>query len=172
MEADPDDPNEVAVIDTKIGRIVLEFFPDVAPNHVANFKKLAKVGFYNGTTFHRVIPGFMIQGGSPTSKDEDRSNDGIGGPGYTIGAEFNDRPHLRGTLSMARRRDPNSAGCQFFICVAPQPSLDHKYTVFGQVIQGMEVVDQIAKAPRDRMNNPLDRIKMTVSIVNRDTLHQ
>jgi peptidyl-prolyl cis-trans isomerase B (cyclophilin B) len=135
--------DEVAVLETNMGTMVLEFFPKDAPNHVANFKKLARKGFYDGTKFHRVIRGFMIQGGDPNSKDDDPSNDGLGGPGYTIKAEFNSRKHLKGTLSMARRPDPNSAGSQFFICLAPQSGLDGQYTVFGQVIKGMEVVDAI-----------------------------
>lgn len=151
---------ERAVIETDFGRIVFRFFDQDAPNHVANFKKLASKGFYDGTSFHRVIPGFMIQGGDPLSKDEDRSNDGRGGPGYTINAEFNDRPHLRGTVSMARSRDPNSAGSQFFICVAPAAHLDRQYTVFGQVIEGMDVVDRIVSVPRDNKDNPLEKVVM------------
>lgn len=151
---------EVAVIETDKGKIVLEFFPKDAPGHVANFKKLASEGFYDGTTFHRVIPDFVIQGGDPLSKDDDRMNDGSGGPGYTIDAEFNDRPHLKGTLSMARSEDPNSAGSQFFICLKPIPHLDRKYTVFGQVIEGMDVVDKIAAVPTDERNNPLEKMVM------------
>ncbi|MFH1862991.1 MAG: peptidylprolyl isomerase [bacterium] len=163
--------NEVALIQTRLGDIVLEFFPDVAPNHVANFKKLAKEGFYDGTTFHRVIPGFVIQGGDPNTKDDDRSNDGMGGPGYTVNAEFNQRQHLRGILSMARSQDPNSAGSQFFICVADIPHLDGKYTVFGQVIQGIEVVDQIVSLPRDPKDNPTEPVPMTkVSILPRSKI--
>nr|NIQ03473.1 peptidylprolyl isomerase [Nitrospinaceae bacterium]NIR57366.1 peptidylprolyl isomerase [Nitrospinaceae bacterium]NIS87818.1 peptidylprolyl isomerase [Nitrospinaceae bacterium]NIT84688.1 peptidylprolyl isomerase [Nitrospinaceae bacterium]NIU46867.1 peptidylprolyl isomerase [Nitrospinaceae bacterium] len=124
---------EVAVIETSKGTIEISFFEDKAPGHVENFKKLAQKGFYNDTTFHRVIPGFMIQGGDPNSKDEDRSNDGFGGPGYTIDAEFNDISHDRGIVSMARSRDPNSAGSQFFIVVKDSHFLDGKYTVFGKV---------------------------------------
>lgn len=151
-----------------MGKIVLEFYPDLAPKHVANFKKLAGAGFYNGTTFHRVIPGFMIQGGDPNTKDNDRSNDGTGGPGYTVNAEFNARKHLRGTLSMARTQDPNGAGSQFFICVDIVPHLNGKYTVFGQTISGMDIVDRIVSAPRDARDNPLKRIVLkTVSIVPR-----
>ncbi len=154
-----------------MGEIVLEFFPDVAPQHVNNFKKLARAGFYDGITFHRVIPGYIIQGGDPNSRDDDRSNDGLGGPGYTIPAEFNDRPHLRGTLSMARGQDPNSAGSQFFICLRPAPLLDGKYTVFGQVIKGIDVVDRIANVPRDIRDNPLEPIPMEkVTIVPRSQL--
>jgi peptidyl-prolyl cis-trans isomerase B (cyclophilin B) len=151
---------EKAVIETTLGTIELEFFLDIAPGHVENFKKLAKSGFYDSTTFHRVIPGFMIQGGDPNSKDEDRSNDGTGGPGYTIKAEFSNRPHERGTLSMARSMDPNSAGSQFFICVGKTQQLDGKYTVFGQVIKGIEVVDKIVAVPRDGRDNPLKKVEM------------
>ena len=156
-----------AVIETKFGSIELRFFPDVAPNHVNNFIELAKKGFYDGTTFHRIIPGFMIQGGDPNSKDPDRSRHGTGGPGYSVKAEFNDRPHKRGTLSMARSADPDSAGSQFFICVADAPFLDGKYTVFGEVVSGMDVVDKIVKQPRDRKDNPVERIEMKVKIVEK-----
>src|SRR5574340_621254 len=119
-----------AIIETKFGNIELKFFPDVAPNHVNNFIELARKGFYDGTTFHRVIPGFMIQGGDPNTKDPDKSKHGMGGPGYTIKAEFNSKPHKRGTLSMARAADPDSAGSQFFICAANTPlkELDRKST--------------------------------------------
>jgi peptidyl-prolyl cis-trans isomerase B (cyclophilin B) len=151
---------EVAVIKTNLGTIMFEFFPEDAPNHVANFKKLAGEGFYDGIYFHRVIPGFMIQAGDPNTKDDDRSNDGIGGPGYTIDAEFNDRPHKRGTVSMARKQEPNSAGSQFFICHQAQPGLDGQYTVFGQVVHGMEVVDTIANVERDGRDNPLEPVVM------------
>jgi|SRR5579884_405687 peptidyl-prolyl cis-trans isomerase B (cyclophilin B) len=147
-----------------LGEIVLRFFPDVAPNHVNNFVKLAKQGFYNGTTFHRVIPGFMIQGGDPNSKNPDRSTHGMGGPGYRIKAEFNSRPHKRGTLSMARANDPDSAGSQFFICVADANFLDWQYTVFGEVVSGMEVVDKVVNMKRDGRDNPLERVEMTVTI--------
>ncbi len=159
-----DETEEVAVITTNFGKIRIKFFPQDAPNHVENFKKLAKAGFYNGTTFHRVIPGFMIQGGDPNTKDDDRSNDGMGGPGYTISAEFNSRSHQRGIVSMARAQDPNSAGSQFFICVAPATFLDRQYTVFGEVIEGMDAVDKIVSVQRDRLDNPLERVPMTVSI--------
>ncbi len=147
-----------------LGEIVLRFFPDVAPNHVNNFVKLATQGFYNGTTFHRVIPGFMIQGGDPNSKNPDRSTHGMGGPGYRIKAEFNSRPHKRGTLSMARANDPDSAGSQFFICVADATFLDWQYTVFGEVVSGMEVVDRVVNMKRDGRDNPLERVEMTVSV--------
>jgi cyclophilin family peptidyl-prolyl cis-trans isomerase len=154
-----------AVIETDLGSIELKFFPEVAPNHVHNFIELAKKGFYDGTTFHRVIPGFMIQGGDPNSKEHDRSRHGMGGPGYTVKAEFNSRPHKRGTLSMARAADPDSAGSQFFICVADSPFLDGNYTVFGEVISGMETVDRIVDQPRDARDNPDGRVEMKVKIV-------
>jgi peptidyl-prolyl cis-trans isomerase B (cyclophilin B) len=153
-----------AIIETKFGNIELKFFPDVAPNHVNNFIELAKKGFYDGTTFHRVIPGFMIQGGDPNSKDPDKSRHGMGGPGYTIKAEFNNKPHKRGTLSMARAANPDSAGSQFFICVADAPFLDRQYSVFGEVVAGMETVDKIVSRPRDRADNPNERIEMKVKI--------
>ncbi len=146
------------------GDIQLKFFPDVAPNHAKNLVKLAGEGFYNGTTFHRVIPGFMIQGGDPNSKSPDRSTHGTGGPGYKVKAEFNQRPHKRGTLSMARSQDPNSAGSQFFICVADASFLNGQYTVFGEVVSGMETVDRIVNASRDANDNPHDRIEMTVKV--------
>ena len=156
-----------AVIETKFGNMELQFFPDVAPNHVKNFIDLAKKGFYDGTLFHRVIPGFMIQGGDPNTKNPDRSKHGMGGPGYTLKAEFNDKPHKKGTLSMARASDPNSAGSQFFICVAPASFLDKQYTVFGEVVSGMDVADKIVSQPRDQKDNPLDPIAMKVKIVEK-----
>jgi peptidyl-prolyl cis-trans isomerase B (cyclophilin B) len=155
-----------AIIHTKLGDITLKFFPDVAPNHVNNFIELAKKGFYNGTIFHRVVPKFVIQGGDPNSKGPDRSKHGMGGPGYSVKAEFSNKPHKRGTLSMARSAHPDSAGSQFFICVADAPFLDGKYTVFGEVVKGMEVVDKIVSEPRDKSDNPNDKIEMTVDIVN------
>lgn len=156
-----------AVIETKHGNIELRFFPDVAPGHVDNFITLAKKGFYDGTTFHRVIPGFMIQGGDPNSKDPDRSRHGMGGPGYTIKAEFNNKPHKRGTLSMARAAHPDSAGSQFFICVVDTPFLDGQYTVFGEVTKGMDVADKIVNLPRDRADNPIERVEMKVKIIEK-----
>jgi peptidyl-prolyl cis-trans isomerase B (cyclophilin B) len=157
-----------AEIRTKFGSIQLKFFPDVAPNHVNNFIELAKKGFYNGTTFHRIIPGFMIQGGDPNSKSADRSQHGYGGPGYTLKAEFSNKPHKRGTLSMVRMGDdPDSAGSQFFICVADKPGLNGRYTVFGEVISGMEVADRIVSQPRDKGDNPNERIEMTVTIIEK-----
>lgn len=156
-----------AVIETKFGNIELRFFPDVAPNHVNNFIELAKKGFYDGATFHRVIPGFMIQGGDPNSKDSDRSKHGMGGPGYMIKAEFNEKPHKRGTLSMARAANPDSAGSQFFICVADAPFLDRQYTVFGEVTSGMDVADKSVNQPRDSRDNPNERIEMKVKVLEK-----
>jgi len=153
-----------AVIHTKYGDITLRFFPEVAPNHVNNFIELAKKGFYDKTTFHRVIPGFMIQGGDPVSKSSEKRMHGTGGPGYSLKAEFNKRPHKSGTLSMARSRHPDSAGSQFFICVANVPHLDGKYTVFGEVTEGMSVADKIVSQPKDRRDNPIERIEITVEI--------
>jgi peptidyl-prolyl cis-trans isomerase B (cyclophilin B) len=141
-----------------IGDIVLKFFHDVAPGHVKNFTDLAKKGF------HRVIPGFMIQGGDPNSKSADRASHGMGGPGYKIKAEFNSKPHKRGVLSMARANDPDSAGSQFFICVADANFLDWQYTAFGEVVSGMEVADQVVTMKRDGRDNPLERVEMTVTI--------
>ena len=157
---------EIAVIETKFGKIEIQFFEDKAPGHVKNFKDLAKKGFYDGTIFHRVIPGFMIQGGDPNTKSDDRSNHGMGGPGYSIKAEFNDTPHKRGILSMARSQDPNSAGSQFFIVVKDAAFLDGQYTAFGKVLSGMAVADQIVNAPRDRRDNPNERIEMKVKVLN------
>jgi len=156
-----------AAIETRFGNIEIRFFPEIAPNHVNNFIELSKKGFYDGTTFHRVIPGFMIQGGDPNSKNPDRTSHGMGGPGYTIKAEFNNRPHKRGTLSMARSSNPDSAGSQFFICVADSSFLDKQYTVFGEVISGMEVVDKIVSQPRDRKDNPTERVEMKIKIVEK-----
>ncbi len=147
-----------------MGEIVLRFFPDVAPAHVNNFVKLSKEGFYNGTTFHRVIPGFMIQGGDPNSKSPDRASHGMGGPGYKVKAEFNSKPHKRGIVSMARSNEPDSAGSQFFICVADANFLDWQYTVFGEVVSGMEVVDKVVGMKRDGRDNPLERVEMAVTI--------
>ncbi len=161
-----DEAKPRAVIETKFGEIELELFVDKAPGHVKNFTDLAEKGFYDGTLFHRVIPRFMIQGGDPTTRDPkgSRSQHGTGGPGYTIKAEFSDLPHKRGTLSMARAQDPNSAGSQFFICVGDSPFLDRQYSVFGQVLRGMEVADQIVASKRDERDNPLERIEMKVRI--------
>jgi peptidyl-prolyl cis-trans isomerase B (cyclophilin B) len=144
----------------------IRFFPDKAPRHVENFIKLAKDGVYNGTIFHRVIPGFMIQGGDPNTKGSDTSTYGMGGPGYTVKAEFHDHSHVRGTVSMARSRHPDSAGSQFFIVVKDSRFLDRQYTVFGEVVKGMEVADKIVAQPRDQRDNPKERIEMTVRIVD------
>jgi peptidyl-prolyl cis-trans isomerase B (cyclophilin B) len=158
--------NPRATIETKFGEIELELFPDKAPGHVKNFLDLARKGFYDGTTFHRVIPGFMIQGGDPNTKDKEapRERHGTGGPGYTIKAEFNETPHKRGVLSMARSQDPNSAGCQFFICVSDAGFLDRQYTAFGQVVSGMEAADKVVNAARDARDNPKERIDMKIRV--------
>ncbi|MGI9114293.1 MAG: peptidylprolyl isomerase [Chthoniobacterales bacterium] len=138
--------NEVAVIKTSEGEMTVEFWKDAAPETIANFKKLARAGFYNGTIFHRVVKGFMIQGGDPNTKDPAKeSSYGQGDAGYTIKAEFNDHPHDRGVISMARSSDPNSASCQFFICLAPAHRLDHQYTTFGKLIKGEDVLDKIGE---------------------------
>lgn len=152
------------VIETKHGNIEVKLFPEVAPNHADNFLKLVREGFYDSTTFHRIIPGFMIQGGDPNTKNDDRRTHGMGGPGYSIDAEFNDRPHKRGTLSMARSANPNSAGSQFFICVADVSHLDGQYTVFGEVVSGLDVVDKIVSQPRDSNDNPDERIEMKIKV--------
>lgn len=155
-----------AIIKTKFGEMEIKFFPEVAPKHVENFVKLAKEGKYNGTIFHRVIPGFMIQGGDPNTKDTTKKElYGMGGPGYSVKAEFNDIPHKRGIVSMARSQDPDSAGSQFFIVVEDSRFLDHKYTVFGEVVKGMGVADKIVNQPRDARDNPLERIEMAVNVV-------
>ena len=154
-----------AIIETKFGNMELKLFPDVAPGHVENFVKLAKSEFFDGTVFHRIIPGFMIQGGDPNSRGTDRSNHGTGGPGYSIKAEFNDKPHVRGALSMARSRDPDSAGSQFFIVVKKSSFLDHQYTVFGEVVSGMDVADKIVSQERDARDNPIERIEMKIRVI-------
>ncbi len=152
---------EVAVIKTNLGTIVFEFLPDVAPKMVANFKELAKSGFYNGTTFHRVINGFMIQGGDPLSKDADPSNDGTGEGPRKMPAEFTTKyKHVRGMVSTARAQDPNSGSCQFFIVQKDSAFLDGKYTIFGRVLEGMDVVDAISLAPKDRNDRPLQNVVM------------
>jgi peptidyl-prolyl cis-trans isomerase B (cyclophilin B) len=156
-----------AVIETSFGEIELEFLSDKAPGHVKNFLDLARKGVYDGTLFHRVIPGFMIQGGDPATKDASlpRERHGTGGPGYTIKAEFNDTPHKRGVLSMARAQSPDSAGSQFFICVADSGFLDRQYTAFGRVVRGMEVADKIVAAERDARDNPRQRVEMKVKVL-------
>ena len=169
---------EIAVISTKFGDIKLEFFDDIAPKHVESFKLHAQNGYYDGTIFHRVIPGFMIQGGDPLSKSEDNSRHGTGGYAakyfgigdensestWDLPAEFSATPHERGILSMARSQNPDSGGSQFFICVADARFLDNQYTVFGKVVSGMDVVDSIVNAPRDARDNPDDRIEMKVKL--------
>lgn len=159
------DETPTAVIETKFGNIELRFFPEVAPKHVENFLTLAKSGFYDGTIFHRVIPGFMIQGGDPNTKGTNKSIYGTGGPGHSVNAEFNDRPHKRGILSMARSQDPNSAGSQFFIVVEDSHFLNGQYTVFGEVTKGMEVADMIVIQKRDGRDNPLERVEMKVKVI-------
>jgi len=160
--ADDDAPK--ATIETKFGNIELRFLPEIAPKHVENFLTLAKSGFYDGTIFHRVIPGFMIQGGDPNTKGEDKSKYGQGGPGHSVKAEFNKRSHVRGIVSMARSGHPDSAGSQFFIVVNDSQFLDRQYTVFAGVVSGMEVVDEIVSQERDRRDNPLERIEMKVQV--------
>ena len=149
-----------ATIETDFGKIVFELLPDIAPETVRNFVTLAKRSFYDGTLFHRVIPGFMIQGGDPNTKKPDKSKWGIGGPGYNIKAEFNSKSHLRGIVSMARAMDPNSAGSQFFIVTKDSTFLDKQYTVFGKVTEGMDVADKIVNLPRDKNDCPHQEAKM------------
>ena len=182
---------KVAIISTKFGDMVVEFYDDVAPMHVESFKILADEGYFDGTTFHRVIPGFVIQGGDPNSKDEDRMNDGTGGRAgkffgigreedsnsWTIPAEFNDKDHVKGTLSMARSSNPNSGSSQFFICHAATPQLNNQYTVFGQVIEGLDVIDQIvySETPKKQNpayrgpdgDNPFEKVEMKIKLSNR-----
>ena len=164
--------NEVAIIKTSEGDMVLEFWPDVAPGHVENFKKLANQGFYDGTCFHRVIKGFMIQGGDPNTKDPQKESSwGMGGPGYQIKAEFNDRPHNRGVLSMARSNDPNSAGSQFFICHGDPRFLDKQYTAFGKLIKGDDVLEKIATTQTRPQDRPVKRMGVeSVKIVPADSV--
>lgn len=155
-----------AIIKTKFGDMDVVFFPEKAPKHVENFIALAKSGFYNGTIFHRVIPGFMIQGGDPNTKDLNKPETyGQGGPSQRLKAEFNDIPHRRGILSMARTNDPNSAGSQFFIVVKDSNFLDGQYTVFGEVVKGMEVADKIVSLPKNRSDLPTERAEMTIMVV-------
>jgi|TARA_B100001750_G_scaffold168092_1_gene136535 peptidyl-prolyl cis-trans isomerase B (cyclophilin B) len=182
---------DVAVISTKFGDMIVEFYPEVAPMHVESFQILAKEGYFDKTTFHRVIPEFVIQGGDPNSKDDNRMNDGTGGragkffgigreddpDSWLIPSEFNDSLHVKGTLSMARTRDPNSASSQFFVCHGPVPSLDNQYTVFGKVIEGLGVIDQIVSVDRPKKENPMyqgfdgdnpyEKIEMSVKIMKR-----
>ncbi|HTH20170.1 MAG TPA: peptidylprolyl isomerase [Candidatus Udaeobacter sp.] len=157
--------NEVAVIKTSEGDMVIQFWTDAAPNTVENFKKLARQGFYDGTTFHRIVKGFMIQGGDPNSKDPAKENSyGQGGPGYNIKAEFNDHSHDLGVISMARSQDPDSAGSQFFICLGPVHRLDHQYTTFGKLIKGQDVLEKIGEieVTRNSMGEPSKPTKRVV----------
>ena len=157
--------SEVAVIKTSEGDMVVQFWTDAAPNTVENFKKLARQGFYDGTTFHRIVKGFMIQGGDPNSKDPAKENSyGEGGPGYNLKAEFNDHSHDRGVISMARGPDPDSAGSQFFICLAPVHRLDHQYTTFGKLIKGQDVLEKIGDTPvtKNSMGEPSKPTKRVV----------
>lgn len=147
-------------IETNFGNISFKLLPELAPETVRNFEKLAKDGFYDGTLFHRVIPGFMIQGGDPNTKSTNKGSWGMGGPGYTIKAEFNPRSHLRGIVSMARAQDPDSAGSQFFIVTTDSTFLDRQYTVFGEVVEGMDVADSIVKLQRDQNDCPMQEAKM------------
>ena len=172
---------EVAVISTNYGDMVVEFYPDVAPMHVESFVALANEQYFDGTTFHRVIPDFVIQGGDPNSKLENRSLHGTGGRAgkffgigdendsstWLIPQEFNSIPHEKGILSMARTNDPNSASSQFFVCHGDPSFLDNNYTVFGKVIQGLEVIDSIANVEKDMNDNPLEKIEMTVKMAKR-----
>src|SRR3984893_3057301 len=147
-EATTMNSGEVAVIKTSEGEMVVQFWSDAAPKTIENFKKLARSGFYDGTIFHRIVKNFMIQGGDPNTKDLGKENSyGEGGPGYKIKAEFNDHSHERGVISMARSMDPDSAGSQFFICLAPVPRLDHQYTTFGKLIKGDDVLEKIGNTP-------------------------
>ena len=148
------------LIKTDFGSIKFSLLSDLAPETVRSFSKLIKSGFYNGVLFHRVIPGFMIQGGDPNTKNSDKSMWGQGGPGYNLKAEFNSRSHLRGIVSMARAADPDSAGSQFFIVTSDSTFLDRQYTVFGEVIDGMEVADKIVNLPRDANDCPKQEAKM------------
>jgi peptidyl-prolyl cis-trans isomerase B (cyclophilin B) len=169
--------SEVAVIKTSEGEMVLEFWTDAAPNTIENFKKLARSGFYDGTIFHRIVKGFMIQGGDPNSKDPAKENKyGEGGPGYKIKAEFNDHSHERGVISMAREPDPDSAGSQFFICLAPVTRLDHQYTTFGKLMKGNDVLGKIGDTPvtgntAGEMSKPTKRIVIeSIKIVPADSV--
>ena len=170
--APPSHPGPKAIIKTKFGDIHIKLYPDVAPKHVENFIKLAESGFYDGTIFHRVIPGFMIQGGDPNTKSSlHKDTYGQGGPKDEKGnpvllkAEFSDIPHKRGIVSMARANEPDTAGSQFFIVVEQSPFLDGKYTAFGEVTKGLGVADKIVGLPKNDHDLPNERIEMTVTIV-------
>ena len=173
--------NNVAVISTNFGDMVVEFYPDIAPMHVESFMALANEEYFNGTTFHRVIPGFMIQGGDPNSRNENRATHGTGGRAgkffglgneedpstWLIPQEFSDTPHVKGILSMARTNDPNSASSQFFVCHDNANFLDNNYTVFGKVIDGLDIIDEIANVAKDQNDNPLERVEMSIRIAKR-----
>ncbi len=143
--------NKFAVMETSYGTVTLEFYPEDAPNHVRNFIELAEKQFYDGLVFHRIVKGFVIQGGCPRG-------DGTGGPGHHVDAEFNAHKHMPGTLAMARAQDPNSAGSQFYLCLAPLPQLDGNYTVFGQVTDGLSVVERIGKVETGTGDRPVEPI--------------
>jgi peptidyl-prolyl cis-trans isomerase B (cyclophilin B) len=147
-------------IETSFGNMSFKLLPELAPETVRNFEKLVKDGFYDGTLFHRVIPGFMIQGGDPNTKTDNKGSWGMGGPGYNIKAEFSSRSHLRGIVSMARSQDPNSAGSQFYIVTADSTFLDRQYTVFGEITEGMDVADKIVNLERDGNDCPLEKVPM------------
>ena len=168
----PKNSPEVAIINTTEGTMVVQFWTDAAPNTIANFKKLANKGFYDGTCFHRVIKGFMIQGGDPLTKDPAKEDMwGTGGPGYQVKAEFNDHPHVRGVISMARSQDPDSAGSQFFICHGNPSFLDHQYTTFGKLIKGDDVLEKIATTPTHPQDRPDKRIGIiSIKIVPLDAV--
>lgn len=173
--------NNVAIISTNFGDMVVEFYPDIAPMHVESFMALANEEYFNGTTFHRVIPGFMIQGGDPNSRNENRATHGTGGRAgkffglgneedpstWLIPQEFSDTPHVKGILSMARTNDPNSASSQFFVCHDNANFLDNNYTVFGKVIDGLDIIDEIANVAKDQNDNPLERVEMSIRIAKR-----
>ena len=173
--------NKVAVISTNFGDMVVEFYPDIAPMHVESFMALANEEYFNGTTFHRVIPGFMIQGGDPNSRNENRATHGTGGRAgkffglgneedpstWLIPQEFSDTPHVKGIFSMARTNDPNSASSQFFVCHDNANFLDNNYTVFGKVIDGLDIIDEIANVAKDQNDNPLERVEMSIRIAKR-----
>ena len=169
--------NEVAVIKTSEGEMLVQFWTDAAPNTIDNFKKLARSGFYDGTILHRIVKGFMIQGGDPNSKDPAKeSRYGQGDPGYKIKAEFNDHSHERGVISMARGPDPDSAGSQFFICLGSVARLDHQYTTFGKLIKGDDVLGKIGDTPVTRnsggeMSKPTKRVVINkIDIVSKDSI--
>ena len=173
--------NNVAIISTNFGDMVVEFYPDIAPMHVESFMALINEEYFNGTTFHRVIPGFMIQGGDPNSRNENRATHGTGGRAgkffglgneedpstWLIPQEFSDTSHVKGILSMARTNDPNSASSQFFVCHDNANFLDNNYTVFGKVIDGLDIIDEIANVAKDQNDNPLERVEMSIRIAKR-----